>query len=136
MKFAYSDAGRGNYFKGDADDCVIRAIVHATKKDYKEVYDHFKKIMPKGKSPRTGVHKKLYHKYLLENGFEWMPFMMIGTGCTKHLKADELPKKPFVARLSRHLAYVDNHTVFDTYDCTRDGGRCVYGIYIKKENLR
>ncbi len=52
MKFIYSDAGRSNYFKGDADDCVIRAIVHATKKDYKEVYNHFKKMMPKGKSPR------------------------------------------------------------------------------------
>ena len=44
LNFIYSDAGRSNYFKGEAGDCVVRAITHATGKDYKEVYDELFQI--------------------------------------------------------------------------------------------
>ena len=32
MKFIYNDGGRSKYFKGEAGDCVVRAICNATGK--------------------------------------------------------------------------------------------------------
>jgi len=39
LNFTYSDGGRSNYFKGEAGDCVVRAIAIATEIDYKVIYD-------------------------------------------------------------------------------------------------
>jgi len=39
LNFIYSDGGRSNYFKGEAGDCVVRAISIATEIDYKVIYD-------------------------------------------------------------------------------------------------
>lgn len=32
---------------------------------------------------------------------------------------------------SKHLAAVVDGVLHDTYDCTREGTRCVYGYYVK-----
>ena len=55
--------------------------------------------------------------------------MSIGAGTTVHLAVGELPDGPLVASLSRHLGAVIDGVVYDTYDPTRDGTRCVYGYY-------
>ena len=44
LDFRFHDGGRSNYFKGEAGDCVVRAIAIATNTDYKVVYDELFQI--------------------------------------------------------------------------------------------
>jgi len=143
MSYVYNDGGRSKYFKAEkVGDCVTRAIAIATKQDYKEVYDEInrrckettlpKKRRTKSSSAREGVYRKTYEAYLKDLGWKWVPLMQIGSGCTTHLRADELPKGRIICRLSRHLVAVIDGVVNDTYDCTREGTRCVYGYFIKE----
>ena len=133
MTYIYSDGGRSKYFKGDTGDCVTRSIALAAGLDYKTVYDDLKKMMGKGKSPRNGVPKKIYHKYILDLGFEWIPYMGIGTGCRVKLDrdSDSLPGGTMICRLSKHLCCVRDHVIYDTYH--PGSNRCVYGVYLKRE---
>ena len=55
--------------------------------------------------------------------------MGIGTGCTVHLNPNELPKGRIICRVTRHYVAVINGVINDTYDCSRDGTRCVYGYW-------
>lgn len=131
MEFIYDDGGRSHYYKAsDVSDCAIRAIANATGKDYKEVYDELK-ILNKGKSCRDGTPKKVSRKWLLQNGWEWHPTMFIGQGCKVHMREDELPKGTLILQLSKHLVCIKDHVIHDTYDCSRDGTRCVYGYWAK-----
>ena len=147
MTFQFNDGGRSKYFKGTAGDCVTRAIAIATKKDYKEVYNYLateQKKLTGVKSARNGVSKIVYHKYLIENGFEWIPTMKRGQGCKVHLHKDELPSGTLVIRLSRHLTCMIDGVIYDTYNPQRGSRvvfsngvaidaitetRCVYGYY-------
>lgn len=142
MKFHYSDGGRSNYFKAtNVGDCVTRAICNATGNDYKEVYKALNEISLKenvskhrgGKrsSSRDGVFKETYRQYLKELGWEWHPTMIFGQGCAVHLKEDELPSGTIIVQVSKHLTCVKDGVIYDTYDCSRGGTRCVYGYYMK-----
>lgn len=150
IEFKHHTGGREKYFKAEkVGDCVIRAIAIASGKDYKEIYDQLQRLQKNyaltrnnktaqsmrrrsTHSVRAGVWKKVYHDYLLNNGFTWVPTMQIGQGCTVHLRADELPEGTLIVRLSRHLACVKDGVLYDTYDCSRGGTRCVYGYYLKQ----
>ena len=143
MKWTYDDGGRSDAgYKGDTSDCVCRAISIATGIPYKEVYDLINKFSkdtekinkrhPKHSSARAGVRndttKKLMSDYFL---WEWVPVMKIGTGCTMHMRSDELPEGTIIVKLSGHIACVKDGILHDTYDCSRDGTRCVYGYWKK-----
>lgn len=146
MEFVYSDGGRSNYFKADnVGDCVCRAICNAGGYDYKDIYDMLKeaaraekteKHNGKRSSVRDGVYKDTRRKVLEELGWEWHPTMSFGTGCTVHLRADELPAGNLIVSVSRHLTCVRDGVLYDTYDCSRDGTRCVYGYYTKRRELQ
>lgn len=141
MKFVYCDGGRGKYFKAEnVGDCVTRAICNATGRDYMEVY---KAINAMAKSERTskrsgkssarnGVRKETYKRYIESLGWVWHATMHIGSGCTVHLKPDELPSGILIVSVSGHLTCVKNGVLYDTYDCSRDETRCVYGYFTKK----
>lgn len=146
MKFVNADGGRSKYFEGSAGDCVCRAICNATGKDYKEVYDDLDKYIKyhmehsrrtkhkfkKNSSARNGVPKALSRKYIEEViGWKWHPLMTIGSGCQVHLKDGELPNGNLIVKVSKHLTCVKDGVLYDTYDCTRDNTRCVYGYYSK-----
>lgn len=145
MKFIYNDGGRSKYFKGTAGDCVVRAICNATGKDYKEVYDSINELAKsertskrkQGKSSaRNGVYKVTIKKYIEKVlGWVWVPTMLIGQGCKVHLAADELPSGTLIVNVSTHLTCVKDGVLYDTYDCTRGGNRCVYG-YWKERGYR
>ena len=154
MEFVFNDGGRSKYFKGqNAGDCVVRAIANATGKDYKEIYDKIASMNKayanskrdrvarslrknvKGSSPRNGVHKVIYRNYLDSIGWKFVPTMKIGSGCKVHLKSDELPKGNLIVTVSNHVTCVKDGVLHDTYDCTRDEKRCVYGYFIKDESL-
>jgi hypothetical protein len=129
--FIYDDGGRSAAgFKGEARDCVTRAIAIATGQPYKRVYNEIFKMQ--GYTPRNGVFRKIYEKYLKNLGWSWKPTMLVGQGCKVHLKKDELPDGTIIVRLSRHLAAVQDGVVMDTFDCTREGRRCVYGYFYKE----
>jgi len=146
MKHIFNDGGREQSgYKGFTGDCVVRSIAIVAELPYSTVYQELfertkafsagrckvaKSIKKKGASPRNGVHKKVYEKYLFDLGFEWVPAMRVGVGCTVHLKKDELSDGKLIVSLSRHLAAVVDGVLYDTYDCGRDGTRCVYGYYI------
>jgi hypothetical protein len=59
--------------------------------------------------------------------------MKVGVGCKTHLNADELPKGNLVVSVSKHYTAVIDGVLHDTYDCSRNGNRCVYGYYILKK---
>jgi hypothetical protein len=64
---------------------------------------------------------------MIEQGFVWTPTMGIGTGCTVHLRAGELPLGRLVVSISRHYTAVIDGVVWDTIDPCGGGMRCVYG---------
>ena len=129
MKFIYNDGGRSKYFKAaNVGDCAVRAIAIATGIDYKQVYNDLKKLNG-GKSCRNGTPKKVDKKYLTQLGWVWVPTMQIGQGCKVHLEADELPSGTLIVSVSGHLTCVKDGVLYDTYDCTRGGNRCVYGYW-------
>ena len=128
MKLKTSDGGRAVYFKGTTNDCVVRAICNATCRDYKIVYNELYNIQ--GYSPRKGVNSKIAKTYIEKIlGLKWHSCMNIGKGCTIHLKSEELPTGVLIVRLSKHLTCVINGVLYDTYDCSRNGTRCVYGYW-------
>lgn len=149
--YVYSDGGRAAAgYRGDADDCCVRAFSIATGRPYQEIYDRLNALASKeriGKrkktisSARTGVHKNTAHKLAYEIALEyslrpggdvsrlWVPTMFIGQGCKVHLCADELPRGRLVVALSKHYAAVIDGVVHDTHDPARDGSRCVYGYW-------
>lgn len=143
MRFVYDDAGRSKYFKGkDTGCCVCRAICNATGKDFKEVYDLINQISKNEKTgkrkrkrsnARTGVYKYT-EKEIIEKilGWKWVPTMTIGSGCKMHLNEDEIPNGTLIVKVSHHLTCVKDKVLYDTFDCTREGNRCVYGYWIKQ----
>ena len=88
----------------------------------------------KASHARTGVQKCVYDKYIKSLGWKWQPTMGIGTGCQTHLLADELPDGRLIVSVSKHMTAVIDGELHDTYDCSRDGTRCVYGFYYKPKS--
>ena len=139
MKFQYNDGGRKDAgYKGTTSDCVVRAVATATGRPYQEIYnevntlsekENFTKYRKTKSSARTGVRKATTRRYLKSLGWKWTPTMFIGSGCKVHMKASELPKGVLIAKLSKHITTIINGVINDTYDCSRDETRCVYGYY-------
>jgi hypothetical protein len=140
--FVYNDGGReAAGYKGKAGDCVCRAVAIAANLPYQEVYDRLakgnasqrksKNTGKRSRSARNGIYttRKWFKDYMLEIGFEWVPTMTIGSGCTTHLKSSELPAGRLVCNVSRHCVAMIDGVVHDTYDCSRGGKRCVYGYW-------
>ena len=150
LPFIYSDGGRKSaHFRGEADDCVTRAISIAAQIQYREIYHaiaeraasevHIRGRMGQaatvglGSHPRTGVWKCTY-KPFIENklGWVWTPTMQLGKGCRVHLRAGELPMGRLIVKVSKHLVAVIDGIIYDTSDPSRDGNRCVYGYWREK----
>ena len=144
MKFQFNDGGRvAAGYKGSAGDCVVRSVAIATELPYQEIYDLVNKLSARERTgkrkrgtsnARTGVHKSAI-KWLMESlGWKWTPTMQIGSGCTVHLRADELPSGRLIVSASKHLTAVINGVIHDTHDCSRRGTRCVYGYWQEAES--
>ena len=146
LKLKVNDGGRkAAGFKGKAGDCVVRSIAIATGISYQKVYQDLhdanekfriksrsrlaKSLTKKHDSPRTGTHRAVLKKYLKQLGWKWTPTMFIGQGCKVHLKKEELPNDKLIVSCSKHITVVINGVLNDTYDCSRNGTRCVYGYW-------
>jgi hypothetical protein len=142
IPFVYDDGGReAAGYRGYAGDCGVRSVAIAAALPYQEVYDainvHAQRERPRGgrfrSNARTGVNRATMKWYLEELGWHWTPTMGIGTGCTVHLRADELPMGRLIVSLSRHYAAVIDGVLHDNHDSSRDGMRCVYGIWTREK---
>lgn len=142
VTFVYNDGGReAAGYKGSARDCVCRAISIAAKQSYEETYENLSyrqslqrrshRTEKQPRSARNGIYtkRKWFKDYISDLGFVWFPTMQIGSGCTVHLSAHELPDGRLIVSLSRHLAAVIDGFLHDTHDCSRGGARCVYGYW-------
>ena len=150
VNFEYDDGGRvATGRKGQARDCVARAVATASELTYSEVYEALaqgnatqrnSRRVRQSKS-RTGVKtaqngiftkRKWFKDYMSDLGFKWTSTMQIGSGCQVHLRENELPKNGrIVLSLSRHCAAYIDGVLRDTHDCSRNGQRCVYGYWTK-----
>lgn len=138
LPFKYNDGGRSKYFKANnVRDCAIRAIAIATQQDYKEVYDNLKKLN-KGESCRNGTPNKISKKYLKQLGWKWIGInRKNGESCK--LNKEDMEKfinnyDRIIIRVSKHLTTIIDGCLNDTFDCSRDGDRGVYGIWVKENN--
>lgn len=139
MDWVYDDGGRATAgYKGTAGDCVCRAVAIATGISYRQVYEDINELAKRertGKrkrgisSARNGVYKGTIRKLMEGYGWTWHPTMKVGSGCTTHLRASELPSGRLVVSVSKHLTAVVDGVCHDTYDPSRDGTRCVYGYW-------
>ena len=137
--WTFDDGGReAAGYKGLTGDCGVRAIAIAMGLHYQDVYDlvaaagkteRRSKRRARKTGPRTGIYKPTMRRLMSSLGWLWTPTMGIGTGCKVHLRADELPAGRLVVSVSRHIVAVIDGVIHDTYDCSRDGTRCVYGYW-------
>jgi hypothetical protein len=149
-KFVKNDGGReAAGFSGKSKDCVTRAIAIATDLGYKTIYDalaegNANQRKTRRASRHTGKHtaglgintnRKWFKDFMASLGWVWTPTMQIGSGCTVHLKAEELPKGRIIVSLSKHFCAVIDGVIHDTYDCSRNGTRCVYGYWSKANKV-
>ncbi len=136
----YDDGGRAaaGFMAKAPGDCVARSIAIATGRPHREVYNALNGLgksertgkRKRGKSnARTGVYKQTTRRYMESIGWEWVPTMKIGQGCTVHLRPEELPSGRLVVSVSRHLTAVVDGVIHDTHDPSRAGLRCVYGYW-------
>lgn len=142
-RFEYDDGGRAAAgFRGDAGDCVARAIAIAAELPYADVYARLaaetgaQRAGKRGKKPasaRNGIStsRKWFKDYMTEIGLTWTPTMAVGQGCQVHLRADELPPGRLIVAVSKHYTAVVDGVIHDLADCSREGTRCVYGYWMK-----
>lgn len=142
MEFIYNDGGRSKYFKAsNVGDCVTRAICNASGKDYLEVYkslnelakrEHITKRKKSISSSREGVYTETAKKYIEGTlGWKWHSCSGIGMSERTHLTESEVPSGTIIARLSKHFTCVSDGKIIDTYDCSRNGTRMIYGYWSK-----
>lgn len=142
IHWVYNDGGRkaSGFVKESNKDCVCRAIAIATELPYSKVYKDLNELAKRERksknkkhksSSEKGVYKGTYTRYLKSLGWQFHATVKIGTGCKVHLKAEELPKGNLIARVSKHMVAVKDGIIHDTYDCSRNGTRCVYGYWSK-----
>lgn len=124
------DAGLRGSFTGD---CVIRSIALASDRPYKRIYSDFKGMIANrlGYVPEDGIltNKPAFKRYMVESGFVWNITCRIGSRDRVHMNAAELPMGRLVLSLSKHYTAVINHQIYDTYDCSNNGKRMVYGFW-------
>jgi hypothetical protein len=159
MEVIITDGGRrAAGFRGDAGDCVTRAVTIASGRPYAEVYAALAAGTAKQRRTKHGrnsgkrtarngisVTRQWFKDYMDGLGFVWVPTMQIGSGCRVHLADGELPMGRLVVSVSKHYTAVIDGVIHDTHDPQREessihhpdgtvtivGGRCVYGYWKK-----
>ena len=143
MEYQFNDGGRTVAgFKGQTGDCGVRAVAIVTGLPYKEVYDAINMISKQEKpvrglrssNARTGIWPNTLSTFLEQYGFKWTPTMRFGSGCTVHLRKNELPSGKIVARVSKHFCAIVDGVIQDLADPSRNGTRCVYGYWSKESS--
>jgi hypothetical protein len=122
MKFVYNDGGRSNYFKGNAKDCVVRALSILLNEDYKKIYDFsFTRVG----TPRNGVVN--IGDIYLKKGLVYEPIH----GYAGDYSLDEIDFN-FIAQYDRHVHAVIDKTINDTHN--KYDLDWMEGIWVEEQN--
>jgi len=138
MRYKYNDGGRADAgYKGDAGDCVPRAIIIANNLPYRKVradLDALVKVMTGGlcRSTQNGTHAPVAHAYLTDLGWETVP--MVGSSIA------EVPSRGtyiVAVKTKSHWTCIIDGVVHDTWKChvtrrTKDKLSRIYGYYKRK----
>lgn len=135
LDFIRTDGGRMDAgFKGDAGDCVTRALALAFNQGYRQTYRELTELsveMSGGldRSVRHGVYPPVYHRYITERGWE-----VYVCKPKTYLNALASVSGNFIAVIPRHVAYVSDGVVMDTWDSrkskrTKCGSPTLIGYY-------
>ena len=131
LGFEFNDGGREEAgFKGNAGDCVTRAIAIAEDRDYMEVRDdlmnRMKKFREKSRSRaarhrksnsvRNGTPKEVYRPYLESRGWKRTALQKFGSSNRKYMKMSDLPLGVVIVEQRKHVATVIDHSLQDTWD--------------------
>src|SRR5258706_2783841 len=119
-------------------DCVARSIAIAIGLPYQQVYDLVNSAAAYERTgtrkrgisnATTGVYKTSIKRVMESLGWVWNPTMHIGSGCTVHFRAKELPPGGLGVTVSKHLTAGIDRGIYETHDPSRRGKRCVYGYW-------
>lgn len=129
MNWQYNDGGRAAAgYRGTCGDCVARAVAIASGLPYAQVYAALadgtgSERKSKGATARNGIHtsRDWFKSYMRSIGFRWVATMGIGTGCTVHLNANELPPGRLVVSVSKHYTAVIDGVIHDTHNPSERG---------------
>jgi hypothetical protein len=140
LVWVHSDGGRAAAgYKGDAPDCVTRAIALATGKPYKEVYDSINELVRRASGgtlrkagAARGVPSYLVGRYMAEVGWEYVPLRD-----ATYAHPALLQPGVIVVDAPRHLACVVDGVLYDTFDSAhspvRRKARKIQGYYRPKK---
>lgn len=130
MDWHYTDGGRKEAgFLGKTGDCAARALAIAESMAYVEAYKlvaQANKDAGGKKSARDGIMKNVFHKLLVELGYQWHSAPKYEG--RKARPCDFRHDGVIIARQARHFVAVVNGTVMDTWDST---DKMVYGYWKK-----
>lgn len=136
-RFKKSFGGREKFFTKKSQktkknlyvgDCVVRAIAHATKKPYKEVWDELMDLSKKTlQMPNEEIN---YNSYLKLIGWEKQkPFRNQNNKTVRVAYFPAKPKGKYIISTRNHLTSIVNRVHLDTWDC---GGYRANSFWIKK----
>jgi len=145
LPFRFNDGGRSKAgFSGSARDCVARSTAIASGLSYIEVYSALaqgnatqrasKRTPRRTRTASQGIftQRKWFKDYMTSLGFVWVPTQRIGSVNKARLCKGALPNGKLVVSVPRHYTAVINGVINDTFDCSRNGKRCVYGYWVKR----
>ena len=128
MSFKFNDGGRALAgYKGQALDCVVRALAIATNGDYKALYVELataNKFVFGKKSARNGLNRTVYEKVFNKYGFKWRS---APTFVGRKARCSDLTGIA-IAKQARHVVAVIDGVPQDTWDSS---DKMVYGYWSK-----
>lgn len=141
LDYKYNDGGRkADGYKGEARDCVARAIAIATEQDYEKVRQDLigetKRFREKSRSRAAkrlksntimnSVRPEIYGPYLKSLGWQKVSN---GFGSSEKMKmtVEDVPMGNVIVATRKHLAAVIDHVVQDAFD-SRTSKKWVDGV--------
>ena len=129
MRVIIDDGGRASAgYKGQANDCVCRAVAIATERPYQEIYDRLEAMIQAKFGPTKrppGVEALMHDGVMRALGWVWVPTSKV------HLRKDDLPSGRLVVCISYHAVAVVDGVLHDTHDCSQYGTKSIRGYYKK-----
>ncbi|WP_155761780.1 hypothetical protein [Alteromonas mediterranea] len=144
LTFKYNDGGRRAVgMKGEARDCVTRAIAIISDEPYHVIHQALSrgtgsqrasKRTPKREgNADLGINtqRKWFKSFMTSLGFTWCPALKVGKTTRVRLNHTDLPSGNLVVALKGHYTAVKNGQLHDVYDCSCNGKRVVLGYWKK-----
>lgn len=129
FKFKRNDGGRSNFFEGKGNDCAVRGIAIATKKDYLETYLELTKMIQDNVNiDIDGVKIRIVGKYLESLGWKYHGFY--GKGGKINKNNPNIPKKgTFILDTSDHITTIVDGVIQDNFNSSE---MKLYGYFYKE----